>query len=258
MNHWVKPTKTRRLTPLEVLERIQAFEWYRQRFGSGKPPRSVTFKTPLREWADIDDSLDFFDFSLTLEELFGCSFEGEEDVVTLFTDDASIGHLCERVAGRSSVEVVEPLRIAGTESLPAGAFLTMLHLLETAGVDTNRISPSEPLGPWLVRSSHQFTTGLIRCFARRLPEMEFYQHPLSRAGSAMCVREFLMFTIAGVIALWNKEFWMLAPSLFGLGFGTGSYILGERICPTHTRFVEEMTFGDLARLLVGDSHCFAS
>ena len=61
----------------------------------------------------------------------------------------TLGDLCELIAGRGLMPVIEPVTVMGDCSLAAGAFLVVRRILCDAGVDVSNLRPSSPIGPYL-------------------------------------------------------------------------------------------------------------
>src|SRR5262249_34069627 len=61
----------------------------------------------------------------------------------------TVGAVCDFIAQRATVLLMEPLELAGSTSPSAGAFLAIRHVLRRAGADVSHLRPSTPLAPFL-------------------------------------------------------------------------------------------------------------
>jgi hypothetical protein len=107
--------------------------------------------------------------------------------------------------------------------------------------------------PWLRSTSSNRILGELARLFGRLPPTESVVHPLTRAGAAMCLGEFVLLYLSLIVAFFAGAVEILFTSMAGILFGITSMRIGESICPTHTRFVSEMTFGDLSRFFAKDA-----
>jgi hypothetical protein len=77
--------------------------------------------------------------------------------------------VCELIASEALRVAVKPARVAGSECLTGGAFLTVRHVLSQVGVPAEDVSPSTPLASYTVQHKDQFIEEICRIAPGALP-----------------------------------------------------------------------------------------
>ncbi|MCY0998977.1 hypothetical protein OWM54_17695 [Myxococcus sp. MISCRS1] len=249
--------RTRSATPEDVLALLRAKLAHDAALDASveeDPP--LDFETPLSHWEAALDA-GFRDFWLGWKPLAAWLQSWLYVEVPPHALDAALrahraptmGHLCEFLAPRLRLPVLEPLRVAGTSCLTAGAFITLRTALLGAGLPVARARPSTPLSfqSWQQLATFQDVVGLLS--PRALPRVEIPSTPFRRASLGLFVLA-LVSTAAG--------YRLGSMPLF---VGGMSALLGVIIAawlrpgpaPGTARFPGVTTLGDVARLLAASA-----
>ncbi|HEY1192827.1 hypothetical protein [Flavobacterium sp.] len=110
----------------------------------------LTKKTLIYEWSEALDLLHW----KKLAQFFNKEFKIEESLETwdsvLNPDDKrTLGDLCVFIAKVAEKEVVDPIKILGTECFSASTFLTLKRNLKNKGVDVANLRPSTKIEDFL-------------------------------------------------------------------------------------------------------------
>ncbi|AKF84731.1 hypothetical protein MFUL124B02_03560 [Myxococcus fulvus 124B02] len=245
--------RTRPATPEEVLAQLRSKLAHDAALdGFVDEDLSLGFETPLSHWEAALDA-DFRDFWLGwtplaawLQTRLHVEVPPRELNAALRAHrKPTMGHLCEFLAPRLRLPIVEPLRVAGTSCLTAGAFITLRTAMVGAGLPFERARPSTPLAfqSWQHLATFQDIVGLLSPDALR--RVEVPSSPFRWASGGLFI-----LGIVGMVV--GHRLGAMPMFLGGALLTVGGFVaasLRPAPSPSTARFPGVTTLGDVARLL---------
>ena len=271
MKNWIDtPTCRRPATSDEVLRiiadmiRLAHREEVAAEVGQPEYPTRETTLDDVLFHLDLDDIKwpkaanlfrEWFDFECTDEEFE--PFLKKPAKVQLVD-------LCDFIAPKALIDVIEPARIMRMISWEAGLFRTIRSALQRRGVSVDNLRPSSPMSPLLCQNRQIFWQELTKIAPGRLPSdwKETYAAPVAFAGSIVtmggCLGPALFF--CGVVWLllsravpsmhsgpWAFILLMSGGLLTLLSWLT--WLVAVRFQPRQVQIGELVTFHDLCHAL---------
>jgi hypothetical protein len=210
----------------------------------------ATRETPVRElfntfeagtWADVANGLNRL-FDLHVSHAYW-------QPILLPKRKRMLGGLCDFIAERATVPIIQPVTVMGDSSLAAGAFLAVRRIFADAGADVSELRPSSLVSPYFRTSLDTVLPRLMRaapgCIP--IPRVEVPVHSAFGWG----------FAASWFIVMCGG--WLHCPPaarvMGGIGMAACSaaaWICGRAVKPRAVHFGTARTFADLARVIAGE------
>lgn len=250
------PTAQVPATPEYVLEVLRAvFD------GSELPDGCLTFDTPVRdliyEWTDA--YFFWWEFVRPLNVWMALDLDWREwESVLSPKRGCTVRDLCDFVARKMVArDVIRPWKHVAGDCLPAGAFLTVRSMLARVGVDSQAITPSTELAPYMPELTGEMGGRLFRLAPGRIPNPEdvFRPWPVGcgvAAGLVSAILTTVLATILLVAGIVSVSPVVVLVSFLGLVLSVRSVRWFNRLSqPVGVHLGELRTFRDLAYCLAG-------
>src|SRR5262245_36385522 len=153
--------KTRQLTPEEILDILRESHFR----GS-----DIHLDSLLTDWLPFGWWIGSRELRCDLEEFFRIEVpQAEWRWLCQSAKQCRMRALCEMIAVRTAVEVIEPVNISGRACLPAGALLASGAVLTRLGIDSSQVRPSTPVASFLKGRAPDFAWELRKVAPGTLP-----------------------------------------------------------------------------------------
>jgi hypothetical protein len=163
--------------------------------------------------------------------------------------ERTLGGLCDFIAQRATIPIIQPVRVMGDNSLAAGAFLTVRRIFADAGVDVSDLRPSSPVSPYFCTKLDAVLPRLMRAAPGCIP-IPRVEAPVHSAFAWGFAASWLLLFCGG---------WLHCPLAARIMGGIGMVIcwLAGWICvrtvkPRAVHFGTARTFADLSRVIAGE------
>lgn len=235
-------------TPVQILAIFQ--DWQRLELGRTPNEKEVfSFNTTVNELLDSADFLDWKIVSKSLNEFFTANISKDEWRSVMKPEDKmTLRGICELIASRATLPVLNEAKLLGASCKTASAFFVIRARLEKAGVDTTKLRPSARLDDFLRLHTQVMVNAIQKLAPGRMPKVE--------AKSNLAHRLFAWTALACLVVLITSEifsahFWT-ATSCMALILS----FLGLAVCslfpPARVQIEGLETFADLSRLIAGE------
>jgi hypothetical protein len=236
------------MTPDEVYATLCALK---RRYGSALaviPGTALSPETPLAEWVE---AWDLEAPQLTVQHFFGLD-ERDAEWKSLDWSGGTLRDLCEFVAARAEVPVIESLTVLGATDRKAGAFVVLKRLLASRGVDVTGIAPSTRLETYEHNGFHRIAPELQRL----VPHVAEFDGP---AGLMFLLMLIMAGGVLGALICLTAALVdgaaCLVPGVVSVAGVFAAGTLAKRLSrtgPTAARFPGLRTFRDLSAAIVGE------
>ena len=137
------------------------------------PDLVLSMETTVQEWCESEDLMDWQRLGRALNESWDLNIPDEEWFSALEPSrEATLQEVCELLARYAVRPRIRPMLLLDRPCLPAGAFLTVRMLLQKAGADVSRITPSTEIESYAIAYPRVFTGALSRLAPRALPDVK--------------------------------------------------------------------------------------
>jgi hypothetical protein len=232
-------------TPEYILAVIRDSHRQQCQFDSeANPDVELTFETTIAEWRETCDLIEWSGLGRALDDIWNLGRADEAWRAVLEPDEErTLRDLCEFIAPGAVRPTIEALKILGATCLPAGAFLAIRSLLHDAGVDTDPVMPSTPLGEYARRHLGVFLGPISRLAPNALPAVK-----VSTPWHNLCFACLLLAMLVLAGSFFIGPFATTAGVILGLTSYAGLWICAL-LRPSKVIFGNLRTFGDLARVI---------
>jgi len=235
-------------SPEQILAIFQ--DWQRLELGRTPSEKEVlSFNTTVNEWLDSADFLDWKIVSKSLDEFFAANLSKDEWRSVMKPEDKkTLRDVCELIASRATLPVLNEAKLLGASCKTASAFLALRARLEKAGVDSTKLRPSVRLDDFLRLHTQPMANAIQKLAPGRMPNV--------KTRSNLAHRFFAWTALACLVVLivseiWSVHFWA-AVSCMALIVS----FIGVTICsylpPAKVEIEGLQTFADLSRLIAGE------
>lgn len=143
--------KKRKYTSAEILDLFKE----QHRLSSpldpeAEPSIEIKMEMSIRDWRCANDLLPWKKLYKFLNQEFRVDISEEEWKNALEpAREKKLSGVCQLIAKYAETEIVEPIRILGTDCLSAATFLHLKRKIEEKGVNVSALRPSSRLSPYL-------------------------------------------------------------------------------------------------------------
>lgn len=235
--------------PEQILAIFQ--DWQRLELGRTPSGKEVfSFNTTVNEWLDSADFLDWKIVSKSLNEFFAANLSKDEWRSAMKPEDKkTLRDICELIASRATLPVLNEAKLLGASCKTASAFLALRARLQLAGVDTTKLRPSARLDDFLRLHTQAMSNSIQKLAPGRMPKV--------KAKSNLAHRLFAWTALACLVVLIASEifaahFWS-ATSCLALILSFIGIAVCSHFPPARVQIEGLDTFADLSRLIAGEA-----
>jgi hypothetical protein len=230
--------------PAEILQIIYANYRQQQQYDDiVLKNQEFAFDTTIADWQDICDLVDTTELWKYLNYYFRLNLSRESWMTALEPEDTkTLGDLCNFISSRADREIIEPVKLFGSNCATAAIFKSLTAKLKDRGVDVSDIRPSSQLEPLVKRYHNILIEEINRIDPTVLPPINYKINWVYEWG----LRTFVGLAFATIFFAWTGSKWAWLTG--GISFiGYVMTWFGAKLEPAQAGFTDIQTVADLVR-----------
>jgi hypothetical protein len=236
--------KYTRYQPIEILQIIQANYKQQQQYDSIVIiNQELNFDTTILEWREICDLVDTTALWKYLNYYFRLTLDWESWVNVLEPEyERTLGDLSNFIATYAEKEIIEPIKLFGSNCETAAIFKSLTAKLKDRGIEIIDIKPSSKLEPLLKKYRFVLIEEINQLAPSVLTPINYKSNWIYKWG----LRIFFTFFILSFYLGYKESMW----TWLTVGFFLIGYIMtwiGARLNPKQECFTDIQTVADLIR-----------
>ena len=229
--------------PEQILAIFQ--DWQRLEFGE-RQTEILSFETTIGEWLNSADFLDWRTLSKSLNKFFETDFSNDDWRAVMKPEGKrTLRNVCELIASRATLPVLNEAKFLGGSCKTASAFLALRAKLQSSGIDVSTIRPSTRLENFLRLHTSVVGTAIVKLAPGRIRGVKVRNNLARRLFGWICLACLVALVLSGIVSahfLSAGSSATLIVSLFGM-------VVASHFPPASVQIEGVETFADLSRMI---------